>query len=226
MPRLPSIPKTMLCHLVGADTGDFNMHNQFYLSYSGTLSQADLGTFISGIMTAWTTHMAGCFHTQFKLEEIDVADLSSDTAPVDVLIPTTGNAGTNAAGVGLTSGAAFVLQFKGGKAYRGGHSRIYLPAQTTGNLADENTWSAAWQSFVLNAWHAFISELSTGIPVAMGTVGQVIAHRYGRTADGSPGPPDSDLPSVPLTSPYTEPVTAYGANPAVGSQRRRNENTT
>jgi hypothetical protein len=156
-----------------------------------------------------------------SLLEVFGNDLNSQTGAqaADGQAPVVGSA---LSGHELTSGAAFVMSNEGSVKYRGGHSRNYLPGMHNDVLADANTWTETFQAALLTAWSAFISEIISQAPAAIGALAHVIAHRFGKsaTAPVSAGTPSAR--SVPLTNPYTEKVVAYRTNPQVGSQRRRN----
>ena len=217
MAPLPPVPKTIQFQLVYTDGTNTNVRNMLYFTYTGTVSPTDLVTLCNNLKTEWNTYMAPQTNTSVHLLNVYGNDLASPTGAqgVDSNVAYPGTM----AGAALTSGCALCISHETGLKYKGGHSRVYLPGQTQINLLDANTWTTAFQSAILTAWTSFISHfLSTLVPAAVGSLQQVVAHRYGRTPSGPGGPPDSDLPSVPLTSPYTTPVTAYRSRRS-GSRR-------
>lgn len=222
MPPLPAVPKCIQFKLFFNDNGNSNVQMLLYFTYTGTLAQADLQALCNQLQTQWNTHMGPQICATCSLLGVTGNDLSSSLAPK--------SASTGAAQAGglanpeLSSGAAFVISHETARKYRGGHSRSYIPGQAQQHLADGNTWTAAVQSAMLTAWNAFVTSfITTAVPVAVGTLQQVVAHRYGRSATAPVLSAGTESPSVPLANPFTDPVTASIANPQVGSQRRRNQ---
>jgi hypothetical protein len=222
MAALPPVPKCLRFQFIYSDTGDFNIINNTYWSYTGAVSPTDLGTMCQTMATQWENHMASLFGNWVVLEEITGDDLASNTGAQAFY---TAALGGNNVGTGkLSSGACFVLSFEGSTKYRGGHSRIYLPAMPANNLGDPNSWTTGQATATVNAWLALRSAFIAAIPVAVGTVLQVIAHRFGASATAPVAVTSaSRVRSVPLDSPHTEPVVAIRGNLSVGSQRRRNQ---
>jgi hypothetical protein len=219
---LPPILRTVQFQLLYTDSADTDVRNILYFTYSNSMSATDLTTLCNNMKTQWNTHMASSTVPNVLLEEVFANDLSSDFAPqaADTLAAFPGTNG----GTKLTSGAAFVISNETGLKYRGGHSRNYLPGIPENDLLDANTWSTAAQTAILNAWTAFLSAfIQTAVPAAVGTLVHVVAHRFGKTPDAPVLAGVSASKSVPLTSPFTTPISAYRTNPQVGSQRRRNQ---
>lgn len=221
MAALPPVPKTLQVQLIYSDGGDTDIRNILYFKYSGTASATDLVTLAQEVKTVWGTHMAGQHRSNLLLESVFIDDLNSDTGfqAVD------GNpavSGSNIASTSYTSGAAFVMSNVGQLKYRGGHSRTYLPSIPTSATADPNTWTTAYQAAMLSAWQGFIAAIISAAPTAIQLLGQVIAHRFGKSATAPVAGSLASSRSVPLTTPFTENVVAHRTNPQVGSQRRRN----
>jgi hypothetical protein len=222
MAPLPPVPKTLQLQLIYGWGSNQNIRNMLYFTYTGGISSGDLLVLVRSMKTQWGTHMAPQTVTDCSLLEVfgnDIAsNLGAEAIDGNPAIPGT------AAGTRTTAAAAFVISNETALKYRGGHSRTYLPGMPEANTSDSNSWTAAAQSAILTAWSQFITAfISTAVPAAVGTLQQVVAHRFGRTPAGPGGPPDSELPSVPLTNPFTQPITGYRTNPQVASQRRRNQ---
>jgi hypothetical protein len=222
MAQLPPVPKCIQFQLLYSDGADTDVRNMLYFTYTQTLSGTDLVTLCNNVMTEWGTNVAPHCVNTLLLEGVAGNDLSSDLAAQAVnshpSVPGTGT------GVPLTSGAAFVIGYETALKYRGGHSRNYLPGMPNTGLLDANTWTTTFQTAILNAWTAFLSGIvQTAVPVAVGTLQHVVAHRFGKSADAPVLGGSSVTRSVPLADPFTTPVTAVRTNPQVGSQRRRNQ---
>jgi hypothetical protein len=222
MTALPPVPKTIKFQAEFTDSADSDIRNIHYVSYTNTASAGDLQTMTNAFVAQWTTHMGPQQVTTVSLEQVLAQDLSSPTGAA--ALSGGGSAGTNS-GTHLTSGACFVMSNEAQFRYRGGHSRTYITGIPSSGLEDANTWTTAFQTGMVNAWSAFWSAfLAEASSTALGTLAHVVAHRFGKTATAPVDVPGYRLVarSVPLTSPWTEPVVAYRTNPQVGSQRRRN----
>jgi hypothetical protein len=221
MAPLPPLAKTIQFQLIFTDGADSDIRNMLYFTYTNTLSNTDLQTICATVKSQWSTHMATSITTNVQLEEVFASDLSGPTS-AQSSDGQAAVAGSNA-GTHLTSGAAFVMSNETARKYRGGHSRNYIAGLPANDLADANTWTAGAQAALLTAWSAFLNGIvSVAVPVAVGVLQHVVAHRFGKvaTVDASSGL--TVVRSVPLTSPFTDPVVAIRTNPQVGSQRRRN----
>lgn len=225
MPPLPPVPNTLEFILRYSDGADSNIMNRFFMTYTGVVSPTDAATLAATVNSQWITHMAGSHVNTVHLLSVTINDLSSKTGAQ--VINVTGGAGT-ASPPALSSAACAVLSAKTSLKYRGGHARVYLPGIAEGNLATPNTWSTAFQTALQAAWVAFLNAIIQNVPSAIGVLAEVVAHRYGRTATapvaGQVVP--FKTPSVPLDAPFTQPITSWGVNPRVASQRRRNQQST
>jgi len=124
----------------------------------------------------------------------------------------------------MTNGAAVVISHETSRKYKGGHSRTYVAGMPRQSLSDGNTLSTLGATALLSAWNAFITAfITTAVPAAVGALQQVVAHRYGKTATAPVLSASTGVRSVPLTTPFTDPITASVINPQLGSQRRRNQ---
>lgn len=222
MAALPPLPKTLQMQLIYAWGSNANIRNMLYFTYSGGVSAGDLLVLTRNMKTQWGLHMAPQTVSDCFLDTVFGNDLNSNLGAQAI----DGNPAVvgTAAGTRTTAGAAFVIGNESALKYRGGHSRTYLPGMPEPNTSDSNSWSTVAQQAILTAWSAFITAfITTAVPAAVGTLQQVVAHRFGKTAGSPVSTADIDVPSVPLTSPFTQPITGYRTNPQVGSQRRRNQ---
>lgn len=222
MPALANVPLTIQIILTGNDGADANVQNSLYFTYTGTAAGTDLNTLLGIVSAAWSANLAPQTINSYHLVRIQITDLNSKTgAQVQEALSIAGTV----VGTPVTSGAAAVVSGKESDRYRGGHRRVYLGGQETGHLLDNNTWTVAYQTALAAAWQAFVNQIISAAPAAMGALKDVIVHRYGATA-GSPVLATSGrarMKSVPLTTPITHPISGYVTNPQVASQRRRNQ---
>jgi len=205
-----------------SDGANTNVHNSFYLSYTGTVNGTDLATLLNTIGIAWSANLAPISGTWLTLEEIDGTDLGSKTGAQNSHVVSINGTSNNTGKLG--SGSALVISKREADQYRGGHARTYLPGMQDQMLSNSNTWTGASQTAAQNAWSTFINQvITTAVPVAMGVLKEVIVHRFGQTAGSPVLAADGTRKSVPLTNPVVHPVLGYGANPKMASQRRRNQ---
>lgn len=225
MPPLPNVPNCIEYTLRFSDGGNTNLLNKFHQTYTNPPGQSDALALAQTVTAQWGTHMASQVGTWINLLQTEVNDLASvfGAQAVDI----TGSVGTGAQGTHLASGTAMVISSKTAHKYRGGHGRVYVPGLGTAALQTPNTWTTLVQSSVASAWAAFVGGIISHAPTAMGAMQNVVVHRYGRCpSPPCTPPPNEDAPSVPLLSPYTDTITSWSVNPKVGSQRRRNLQTT
>jgi hypothetical protein len=222
MAPLPPVPKTIQMQLIYTWGSNTNIRNLLYFTYTGSIGSSDLTSLCRSMKTQWTNHMASQTVGDCSLAEVFGNDLASSLGAqaIDGNPPVPGtNAGTR-----TTAGTAFVVSNETALKYRGGHSRTYIPGMPEANTTDSNSWSNTAQQAILSAWTAFISAfITTAVPAAVGTLQQVVAHRFGKTPNAPVLAADTDTPSVPLTNPFVTLVSGYRTNPQVASQRRRNQ---
>jgi hypothetical protein len=219
---LPFVPLTLQVQLIYTDDADSDIRNMLYFTYTGSAAATDVATLAGKFKTSWGSNVAPQICETTALEEVFITDLNGANG-AQVVDGLASVAGANASS-GVTSGAAFIISNLASYHYRGGHSRNYIPGAIVGGLADKNTWTTAYQSAMISAWSAFIKEITSATIGGLGTLAQVVAHRFGKTATAPVSVDGYKLTplSVPLSDPWTEKVTAYRSNPQVGSQRRRN----
>jgi hypothetical protein len=222
MAALPPIPNALQMQLIYSWGSNTDIRNILYFKYSGSISSGDLLTLVRSMKTSWTAHMAPQTVTDCFLTTVFGNDVASNLGAQAI----DGNpavAGT-AAGTRTTAGAAFVIGNETALKYRGGHSRTYIPGMPESNTSDSNSWTTVAQQAMLTAWSAFIQAfITSAVPAAVGSLQQAVAHRFGKSATAPVLAADTDVPSVPLTSPFLQVITAYRTNPQVASQRRRNQ---
>lgn len=224
MPALADVPLCIHIKITGNDGGDNNIQNSLYFTYSGTAAAADINTLMGVVVAGWSAQIAPQTANTYHLTGVEITDLNSKTGAK--VAETVSVAGTKN-GTPLTSGVALVLSGKESFRYRGGHRRVYLGGQLHEDTSDQNTWTVAYQTAIAAAWQAFVAEIISAAPAAMGALKDVIVHRYGPSA-AAPVKMDGyrvTRLSVPLTTPTTHPISSYITNPQVASQRRRNQQT-
>lgn len=224
MPALPNVPQTIEVLLNGSDGGGAQFQNAWYFTYTGTADQTSLNTLMGVVTAAWSAQLAPQVANTYRLTGVTITDLNSKTGAK--VAETVSVAGTKN-GTPLSSGAAMVVSGKESYRYRGGHRRVYLGGLLHEDLADANTLTTALTAALAAAVQAFVNEIISAAPALLGALKDVIVHRFGPSA-GAPVKMDGyrvTRLSVPLATPITHPITSYVTNPQVGSQRRRNQQT-
>jgi hypothetical protein len=214
----------MRIRIIGNDGGYPKITNRQYLSFSGTAAATDLNTLLGIVATSWSANLASHHTASYHLVQIEITDMSSKLgANVGEQLSIAGTA----AGTETASGTAAVVRRDESDQYRGGHSRVYLGGRITSDLADENTWTVGFQTGIAAAWQAFVNEIISAAPAALGALKDVIVHQYGPSALPPMSEPGYKITkkSIPLNPPVIHPTTGYTTNPQVASQRRRNAQT-
>lgn len=222
MPALPNVPLTIRVKLIGNDGGDNNIQNAWYFTYTGTASATDLNTLMGIVVSAWSANIATHTCSSYHLIGVEITDLNSKTGAK--VFETVSVAGTGSTPE-LSSGTAVVVRGAEGDRYRGGHRRVYLGGRSQPDLADPNTWTVAFQTAIASGVQAFVNQIISAAPAAMGALKDVVVHRFGPSANAPVSMEGYRITrlSVPLTTPITHPITGYSTNPQVASQRRRNQ---
>lgn len=222
MPAQAAVPLTIQISLTHTDGGDANIQNSWYMTYGQSASSADLNTLMGIVVSSWSANIAPHVAAILHLTGVTITDLNSKTgAKVGESVSVAGTG----PGAALTSGVAAVVSGKEAMRYRGGHRRVYIGGQSESNLFDPNTFTSAYQSALSAGVSAFVNQIISAAPAGLGALKDVVVHRFGDTA-GGPVVATSGrtrLRSVPLTNPFTMPISSYATNPQVASQRRRNQ---
>jgi hypothetical protein len=222
MPALPSPGQVLRVVMQMKSTdGDLDVVTRFFLAYTGTApTVTDADTIAGDIEAAWAAHLAGNVSSVYTLYQVTVEDLSSTSGATGLW---TGSTAGSRSGTALAAGAAFVLQKKISRRYRGGHPRGYLPFGVTTDLADQNTWSSSYPGAIATAWGAFTAAL-IGTVVNLTTLTHEVNVSYyeGFTNHTYPSGRVRAIPTLRAT-PIVDIISGYQGNPQVGSQRRRNQ---
>lgn len=217
---LPAVAKTLRVDFKHTQSVDTDIQNHVYFQYAGAFSSADAITFAALCRAQWIAHTMSQLCSTLTLIETKVTDLTSNTAPqvVDGTSGVGGNLNTP-----VPNGVAFIIKFRIGRRYRGGHPKIYLPSASRTGVTNEAVWDSTYANAVLAAFASFIAAVVGGAPVAMGALQHVNVSYFS-------GFHNVTLPSGRVQSRPTQRVSVtpdailgYTFNPSVASQRRRNE---
>lgn len=201
-----------------------------FFAWAGTITNSTLNTWASSAATSWGAHMAPLVPAAVVLNEVSVEDLSTTTGPVGVWSGS--QVGTRSTGA-FTPAAAFIVQDIIPRRYRGGHPRSYLLGMDTSQTTptDGNTWLPAFGTSVLTAWNAWMAAISgSGGPSGATTWQRVNVSYYLGTTEVTTGTPPyvrgKTKATLRTTVPTPDVIVGYGYNPQIGSQRRRNRQST
>lgn len=205
MAKLPPAPSCVFVRVVGTEsTSHRPWNNIFHLQYAGTVPTATtLNTAATQILAAYGAQFMPLMVNVYSLTEVQLADLTSDTAAIG---SATGSTAGSVAGVALSINATAVVSWTIARRYRGGHPRSYIPGQQNSDIAAVNTWTGTYTTALNNAATAFRAALN-GLSVS-GTSFTMVAVSY---YDAKVLRPQG----VPF------PIIANAVHPRVDSQRRR-----
>jgi hypothetical protein len=219
MPALPSPGKVCRFQLIYTYGEDLNLQNRFFISYTGSISSADLTTWVGVVASAWNAHMAGEHNPGLALVEVNAEDLSSATGAVAQW------QGSHVGGDGgnpMPASTCVVLKLAIARRYRGGHPRLYLAGFSESEVNDPQSWKPAFVAGVVSTWTAFIAQVVSGAPSAVVAVNQVnVSYYQGFTNHTFPSGRTRAIPNL-RTTPVVDTVTSVSADTKFGAQRRRN----
>lgn len=220
MPALPAVPKVIRVDMLQAIGNDPRGKDRFYLQYTGAGGViADLTTLGNTISASWNTNLAPLYTSFSSLSSLLLTDLTSASSPQ--VTNGTAHAGTRA-GTQLSNAVCAIVRCKIARRYRGGHPRHYLAAGVSGDLAQSNAWTVAFQSALTTGWTNFISGAIAAPPASLTGLAEVnVSYFSGFTNKVFPSGRTRPVPTLRV-SPVVDSVVSYSVNPIIGSQRRRN----
>jgi hypothetical protein len=222
MTALPDVLGVVRVALIGTFGEDVDVVNRFYMDCGEiTGGPSDLDAFCAAVAAAWNTNLVTFFDATYTLTEVVAEDLTSAVSPVgSALVSHTGTRGGSA----LSGSACALLRFKIGRRYRGGHPRMYLSALTDADQTDMQTWSPTALANLVAAFEDFIADVISALETAYTSTGAThvnVSYYDGFENITYPSGRTYARPKL-RTSPVTDNVISYSANPKIASQRRRN----
>lgn len=199
--------------------------NRLFFQGTGSTTNSALNTYCSNVATAWNADMASNTIPDCQLVAVTAEDLTSATSPIGAW---SGNhPGGETPGVSSYPNAAFIVKNHTNLRARGGHSRTYLPGIATNQQSSNGaaTWNPTSATAILNAWQTFLAAITgSNGPTGYSGFAQVMPNYYhGFKSVQNPITGRYRNVPVPLATPNVYPVTATSYNTNVGSQRRRNK---
>jgi hypothetical protein len=221
LPVVPNVVKIKLGWTIGGDT---LAENGLHWEYSGgPPSAADCLSIADTIGTAVNSHLLTMLGTHVTNTTVEVTDLSSMSGGVG--LNETDGVGTRT-GSPLPSGSPVRVNFQLTRRYRGGKSRIYLPAFTSTDLSASNTWLSASLEALATAWTAFtdaVTGASSGTTTLTEQVNVSYYQGYTNVAYGNPV--KYRRVPTPRETPQVDAIVGASFPAIVGAQRRRNKDS-
>lgn len=219
MPALAPVQggiKLVLGFTIGIDT---TTGTHFYFSTdAGAANASQLNQLTEAAASGWNTHMTPECPGQIILTSVTGTDLSSPTGAVDEVFP---NYPGSRAGSPLAANACVLINYQVARRYRGGKPRNYAPGGTSGDLANLQTWAAAFQSSYTTAWRNMTNEILAALRASFPGGRQVNISYY----SGHQWLPDQHgnyhYVPTPRPTPVLDTIGPGTASLTVGSQRRR-----
>lgn len=221
MPALPSVPGVIRVALKWTLETGHTAGSRFFFSYTGgPPSAADCEAVAAGVATAWSDSLNGNQSSEWTLSEVNVVDLSSDTANEGSAFPAA--AGGNEGGI-ISVELATLMNCEIARRYRGGRPRIYLPIGTENDISDDRvTWGATFISGVNGNWAGFKDAVLALTGIGMTLTDHVNVSYYSGFAS-SQNPVTKRWRNIPTprSSAVVDGIIQTQARPEITQQRRR-----
>jgi hypothetical protein len=220
MPALPNVPGVVRIGLKMSYGEDIDVVNRFFVSYGGSDPTAtELDTFAGVIGGDWVTNVMGNLVSTLTMESVTCTALYSSSG-AEVTVPV---AGSGAAGPpGVTAGAACVVSHHIARRYRGGHPRTYLAGGPVSALNDPQTWGSVFIGSIQSDFGTWTGNVVAAGWAGAGTLAFVnVSYYFGFTNHTYPSGRVRPIPTPRLT-PLVDLVSGFTVNHKLGSQRRRN----
>jgi hypothetical protein len=224
MPALPNISGAIKMLLQYTLPGVPLILNRLFFQGTGSTTNTALNNWCSTAATGWNTYMPPYSIPDLTLVAITAEDLTSPTSPIGAWAGSHIGTATNVNGF---PSPAFIVKNLDAFRSRGGHSRTYLPGISPSNLTSQggNTWNTTQANLINTAWNNFILAVTgSNGPAGYSGLQQVVPNYYkGFTAVENPLTGRyRNVPKVNPT-PTTQVIVNHTYNDVVGSQRRRNK---
>lgn len=227
MPPLPVVANAAKMLLRWAAPGIADGLARLFFTWAGSISNTTLNTYANAVASAYNINITPLVPPAVSLTEVVIEDLTSLTAPVGVWSGT--HPGSRSTGA-YTPAACFIIQDLISRRYRGGKPRNYLLGMDTSQTSptDGNTWLASYANTVVTAWSNFLTAISgANGPVGATAWAQSNVSYYQGTTSVTSGTGaytrGKTKATVRAVVPFPDPVIGHAYNPQIGSQRRRNK---
>lgn len=216
MPPLPAVANVIKTVLKGTsgEATELPWANILHWAFSGASpTEAFLSTLGGIIASEWSTHMAPEQVSNTTLTEIDLYDLTSNTAASAGVFPdVVGTRGDDE----LPAQVAYLVDYPIARRYRGGHPRTYLYVLGVADFLDAAHWSSAATTEVATHWAAFLNAI-LGYSASGVTINTLVNVSY---VDRNVNPVPPYRRAVPLVDDIN--LSFMTGHQQMASQRRRN----
>lgn len=192
----------------------------WHFKYDGNTTnwtQSEVSSLAASLRQAWANHAAALCPLTTHLTSVTTTDIGSTS-------PAVGQDATNvpgtASGAGIENASiCAMMNFHINVRYKGGHPRSYLPWGILTSLANEFTWSTAFQTAANQAIAGMINDVRANMPPRGSSQVSQVCPRYVYTVVNDPVHQKYVRQRTGLKS--VDVVTTYSLNPTFGVQRRR-----
>lgn len=175
MPPLPAANKVVKVEITGLRNG-VDWANIFHFSYAGTPpTLPQMQTFADAEVAEYGSQFFTQMDTETSVETATCTDLTSATSAQATSLRH--DAGTRAGG-SIGAQVAFLMNDHIQRRYRGGKPRHYLPMGVTTDLTNDNTWTPAFVTSVVQAYAAFVTNTLTNVWSGGGPLGYISLSYY------------------------------------------------
>jgi hypothetical protein len=222
MAALPDVPNVLKCALIHTYATRTPVVVRFYMQYDGPApSDSDCLTYGNSIGDRWNSNIASLCHTNVNLDQVEVVDLTSETAGHNISSPD--HPGT-LTGTNLPPSTALVSSFTVQRRYRGGHPRAYWPVGNTNQITSDHLWSSGFVGDCTTGIGTFFNEIGSDLSDFGATGGQVnVSYYKGFENFEYPSGRIRALPKLRIGGPVVDPVTGYVIRNYLANQRRRDQ---
>lgn len=207
LPVAPGIAKIRLIYTFNGRAA-VNVFHVLHAIEGMTLVQAQAA--VNSIYTLTNTHIKPLVGPAAALNSVEFTDLTTRTSPVAT--NTTGWTGTASTGTGLPNNIACCVSFLTAYRFRGGHARLYLPAQGSTSVSGGFNWTGTWVTTVKNGMEAFRAAMPT-VTIASNPLNMVMLSYF--THDSAKNP------IYHADGPHEYFINAVTVHQRIDSQRRR-----
>lgn len=220
MPTLPAAGNVVAIKLQHNLNGKIVSSNFFHSYTGGHPSISDCNAIASAVNTNWSTNIKAYLASAYKLAQVEVFDLSSNTAASGIYLSNTSG---GLSGQQNPASVSTLLHHQIARRYRGGKPRTYMPYGITTHVGSGNQWLSTYVTSFQTAVQAFIAAnatITSGTTVLGGHVNVSYYSGYTWVPVGTSGR-TKQTPTVRST-PLVEAIMTTTVSPNFGSQRKRN----
>lgn len=219
MPALPSAAKVLRIDQFFHLEEDLKAKCRSFWQYlTGPPTVAELNTMAIAVQAAFATDLAPLMNSFYSLVQVIITDLSSPTSAVGEVAGIT--PGTNTANQ-LTADLCVLQSNQVARRYRGGHSRIYWPFGSVGQLHDGQTWDPTFIASVGTALGTYETAVAASMTPFGGSAGPVNVSFYEGFSVHTGVTGRARNVSTPRSSAVIDPISEFIVRQGIAVQRKR-----